>query len=246
MRHTIGIIPARYHSKRFPGKPLALLGGIPIIVRVLRTVETAESISEACVATDDRRIESVVKEHGGRVIMTSEDHPTGSDRVAEAALEFPSGDSIVNVQGDEPFLSGDIIDRVVAALDNPEVSMSTACSPVRTDLEADDPNVVKVVLDKDGNALYFSRSRIPYDPVGGSERPVIYRHIGIYGFKREFLLEFGALERTPLEKTESLEQLRAIEHGYNIKTVVVDGTFPGIDSEEDLFKAEELLGKRQR
>lgn len=245
MRHVIGIIPARYHSKRFPGKPLALLGGIPIIVHVLKTVERAESISEACVATDDRRIESAVKEHGGRVIITSEDHPTGSDRVAEAALSFPSADCIVNIQGDEPFLSADIIDRVIAALEEPEISMSTACSPVRTDTEAGDPNVVKVVLEKDGNALYFSRSRIPYDRTGGSKRPAVYRHIGVYGFRRDFLLEFSRLKRTPLEKAESLEQLRVLENGVKIRTVIVDGTFPGIDSEEDLFKAEELLRKGQ-
>jgi 3-deoxy-manno-octulosonate cytidylyltransferase (CMP-KDO synthetase) len=223
-----------------------LLGGIPIIVRILKTVEAAESISEACVATDDRRIATAVKEHGGHVIMTSKDHPTGSDRVAEAALSFPSGDIIVNVQGDEPFLSADIIDRIVAALDDSEVLMSTACSPVKTKFEEDDPNVVKVALDKNGNALYFSRSRIPYDRGGGTEQPVVYRHIGVYGFKKEFLLGFSKLERTPLEKIESLEQLRALEHGYRIKTVIVDGTFPGIDSEEDLFKAEELLAKRRR
>jgi 3-deoxy-manno-octulosonate cytidylyltransferase (CMP-KDO synthetase) len=245
VRHAIGIIPARYDSKRFPGKPLALLGGVPIIVRVLRIVEEAESVSEACVATDDKRIASVVEEHGGHVIMTSENHPTGSDRVAEAALSFPSSHIIVNVQGDEPFLSSDIVDRIVAALDDPEVLMSTACTPVRADPEAGDPNVVKVVLDEDRNALYFSRSRVPYDRTGGSEKPTVYRHIGIYGFKRDFLLEFCRMERTPLEKAESLEQLRVLENGIKIRSVIVDGTFPGIDSEEDLFKAEELLRKGQ-
>ncbi len=197
-------------------------------------------------ATDDQRIAAAVKEYGGRVIMTSTDHPTGSDRVSEAALSFPSCDTILNIQGDEPFLSSDIVDRVAAALDDPDVLMSTACSPIRTEFEADDPNVVKVVLDSDGNALYFSRSRIPYVRADRPEPSVVHRHIGVYGFKREFLLKYHQLERTPLEKTESLEQLRVLEHGYKIKTVIVDGAFPGIDSEEDLFKAEELLARRRR
>ena len=246
MPQVIGIIPARYQSKRFPGKPLALLGGIPLIVRVLETVQKASLISEAFVATDDDRIASTVKQFGGRVLMTSSDPPTGSDRVAEAASSLASGEFIINIQGDEPFLSRDVIDKVISALDDPEVVMSTACSPIKDQSRADDPNVVKLVLDRAGNALYFSRSRIPHDRSGEAGISRLYRHIGIYGFKRDFLMKFRSLERTPLEKSEGLEQLRALEHGYNIKTVIVDGEFPGIDSEEDLFKAEELLGKKGR
>jgi 3-deoxy-manno-octulosonate cytidylyltransferase (CMP-KDO synthetase) len=244
--HVIGIIPARYQSKRFPGKPLALLGGIPLIVRVLETVQNAKLISEAYVATDDDRIATTVRQHGGQVLMTSNDPPTGSDRVAEAASGLARGELIINIQGDEPFLSGDVIDRVISTFDDPNVVMSTACSLIEDRSHADDPNVVKVVMDKAGNALFFSRSRIPYDRSGEAGAAQLYRHIGIYGFRRDFLMKFRSLERTPLEKSEGLEQLRALEHGYNIRTVIVDGEFPGIDSEEDLFKAEELLGKRRR
>lgn len=244
MPHVIGIIPARYQSKRFPGKPLALLGGIPLIVRVLETVRKAKLISEAYVATDDDRIASIVEKYGGQVLMTSGNPPTGSDRVAEAASGLESGEFIINIQGDEPFLSGNVIDRVISVLDDPEVVMSTACSPIKGQGEADDPNVVKVVMDQIGNALFFSRSRIPYDRSGEAGISQLYRHIGIYGFKRDFLMKFRSLERTPLERSEGLEQLRALEHGYNIKTVIADGEFPGIDSEEDLFRAEELLGKK--
>lgn len=197
-------------------------------------------------ATDDDRIASTVRQHGGQVLMTSSDPPTGTDRVAEAVSDLRGGDFIVNIQGDEPFLSGDVIDKVITALDDSDVAMSTACSPIEERSQADDPNVVKVVLDGAGNALFFSRSRIPYDRSGQAGVAQLYRHIGIYGFKRDFLMKFRSLERTPLEKSEGLEQLRALEHGYNIKTVVVEGEFPGIDSEEDLFKAEELLGKRRR
>ena len=177
--------------------------------------------------------------------MTARAHGSGTERIAEVIADVDVT-IVVNIQGDEAFLSGQIIDKVVMALDDPETLMSTACSAIRTEFEAEDPNVVKVALDQHGNALYFSRSRIPYNRAGDHEPPVVYRHIGVYGFKREFLLKFHHLERTPLEKTESLEQLRVLEHGYKIRTVVVDGTFPGIDSEEDLFKAEELLAKRRR
>lgn len=246
MPQVIGIIPARYQSKRFPGKPLALLGGIPLIVRVLETAQKAKLISEAYVATDDDRIASTVEKYGGQVLITSSNPPTGSDRVAEAASGLESGEFIINIQGDEPFLSGDIIDKVISALDDPEIVMSTACSPIKSQSEADDPNVVKVVMDKIGNALFFSRSRIPYDRSGEAGISRLYRHIGIYGFKRDFLMTFSSLKRTPLERSEGLEQLRALEHGYDIRAVVVDGEFPGIDSEEDLFKAEELLGRKGR
>ena len=244
MPKVIGIIPARYQSKRFPGKALALLGGIPLIVMVYRAVLKSSLIDDVYVATDDPRIESAVKQHGGRIILTSGDHATGSDRVAEAIGKVPDADFVINIQGDEPFISGDIIDRVISALDDPGVVMSTACAPFTIPDEVDDPNIVKVVLDAGGNALYFSRSRIPYVRRDGIEAAKPYRHIGIYGFKREFLMTFAALNRTPLEETEGLEQLRALEHGYGIKTEIVKWDFPGIDSREDLVRAEAILGER--
>ena len=246
MPKAIGIIPARYQSKRFPGKPLALLGGVPMVVRVLQTARNSRLLFDAYVATDDQRIASVVKEHGGKVVMTSGNHASGSDRVAEAASKLPACELVINIQGDEAFISADIIDRVVTALDEPGVSMSTACAPIVNEADADDPNVIKVVLDKDSHALYFSRSRIPYDRTGKPGSAGLYRHIGIYGFKADFLIKYASKDRTPLEISEGLEQLRALENGYSIKTIVVDGEFPGIDTREDLFKAQELLGKRER
>jgi len=243
---VIGIVPARYQSKRFPGKALALLGGVPLTVMVYRAVLRSSLIDDVYVATDDPRIESAVKQHGGRVIPTSGDHATGSDRVAEAAGKIPDADFVINIQGDEPFISGEIIDRVVSALNNPEVVMSTACAPFAKEDDIADPNIVKVVLDTQGNALYFSRSRIPYVRHEGIGAAGPYRHIGIYGFERDFLMTFAAFKRSPLEETEGLEQLRALEHGYNIRAEIVRWNFPGIDSKEDLARAEALLVERER
>jgi 3-deoxy-manno-octulosonate cytidylyltransferase (CMP-KDO synthetase) len=210
-------------------------------VRVYRSAVKSSSLKEVFVATDDARIRSVVEEFGGDVVLTSSEHATGSDRVAEAARGIPDADPVVNIQGDEPFISGEIIDRVVSALDDPDVVMSTACSLFADPGDVDNPNIVKAVLDKNGFALYFSRSRIPFDRKGHAGLTDSYRHLGIYGFKRDFLMKFGSLERTPLEKAEGLEQLRALEHGYRIKTEIFEIDFPGIDSREDLVKAEALL-----
>lgn len=223
-----------------------MLGGVPLVVRVYRAVLKSNLIDEAYVATDDSRIASAVEEFDGRVIMTSGEHPTGSDRAAEAVGKLGDIDLVINIQGDEPFISTEVIDSVVKALDDPGVVMSTACSIFSDPAEADDPNIVKVVLDRKGDALYFSRSRIPYGRAAEVAAARTYRHIGIYGYKRDFLMTFAALERTVLEKTESLEQLRALEHGYKIRTVIVEKEFPGIDSEMDLIKAEALLGGTER
>jgi 3-deoxy-manno-octulosonate cytidylyltransferase (CMP-KDO synthetase) len=243
--NAIGIIPARYGSKRFPGKALALIAGVPLVVRVLQEAKKSGSLQDVIVATDDARIAEAVARVNGRVAMTDCDHPTGSDRAAEVARGLDC-DYVVNIQGDEPFLTASIIDRVVESLSQPDVVMSSACSPFRDPREADNANAVKVVLDRRGDALYFSRSRIPCLRADGGEAPAYYRHIGIYGFKRDFLLRFAALERTPLEICESLEQLRALEHGYKIRVSVVDFDFVGIDTKDDLARAEEILGKRRR
>jgi len=203
-------------------------------------------VNDVFVATDDPRIESAVKQHGGKTIITTGDHQTGSDRVAEAVEQFPDAEYIVNIQGDEPFISAGIINKVASALDDSEVVMSTACAPFSDPSAADDPNIVKVVLDRSGDALYFSRSRIPYNRVDGGEKDVLYRHIGIYGFKREFLAKYASLDRSPLEKAESLEQLRALENGYKIRTIIDNWDFPGIDSKEDLIRAELILGEKEK
>lgn len=222
-----------------------MIAGVPLVVRVLQEAKKSQSLQDVMVATDDHRIAEAVARFGGRVAMTACDHPTGSDRAAEVARGLDC-EYVVNIQGDEPFMTAEIIDRVVGALGKPDVVMSSACSPFRDPAEADNPNAVKVVLDRRGDALYFSRSRIPYLRADGGGAPAYFRHIGIYGFKREFLLRYASFERTPLEISESLEQLRALEHGYKIRVLNVDFDFVGIDTEDDLARAEEILSKRRR
>jgi 3-deoxy-manno-octulosonate cytidylyltransferase (CMP-KDO synthetase) len=240
VRQAIVIIPARYSSKRFPGKPLAPIAGVPLIIRVMQAAQKAQSVSEVYVATDDQRIAQAVELYHGRSYLSLKPHATGSDRVAELAATLEC-DYVINLQGDEPFISPDIIDRVVEALDSPDVLMSSASSPLKDQLDADNPNVVKVVLDNNFDALYFSRSRIPFTRSHDGTSAPIFRHIGIYGFKREFLLKFAALERTQLEKCESLEQLRALEHGYKIRVIIKESDFVGIDSPDDIARAEKIL-----
>jgi 3-deoxy-manno-octulosonate cytidylyltransferase (CMP-KDO synthetase) len=221
-----------------------MIAGLPLIVRVLQTAQCSQKISEVYVATDDHRIADVVQKYDGKVIITRANHPTGSDRVAEAASKI-SADYIINIQGDEPFLGEAVIDKVIDALDEPGIVMSSACTPISDDVEIDNPNVVKVILDKAGMALYFSRSKIPFVRDAAHNFQGFYRHVGIYGFKRDFLFKFTQLPRTPLEMAESLEQLRALEHGYKIKMTVSNCDFVGIDSLSDLRKAEEILIKRE-
>ena len=244
MRKAIGIIPARDQSKRFPGKILATLGGVPLIVRVLNSAKESKLLSDVYIATDDEKIAAVVADYGGRVIMTDSRHKTGTDRVAEAASKIEKCDIIVNIQADEPFMTGHIIDKVVEVIDDPGIDMSTACSKIDNENDLHDLNVVKVVLDKNGFALYFSRSLIPSGRYHVPGAAAVYGHLGIYGFRREFLIKFASMERSSLELSESLEQLRAVENGYRIKTVVVEGHFPGINTREDLIKAEEYLERR--
>jgi 3-deoxy-manno-octulosonate cytidylyltransferase (CMP-KDO synthetase) len=246
VRKAIGIIPARNQSKRFPGKILAPLGGVPLVIRVFNSAKESRLISDVFIATDDQQVASVVTDYGAQVVMTDTRHRTGTDRVAEAASKLGDYDIVVNIQADEPFMTPDIIDKVVSALDDPEILMSTACSRLENESEINDPNVVKVAFDRSGFALYFSRSIIPSGKYSGSGSVEVYGHLGIYGFKRDFLHKFASLERSSLEIAESLEQLRALEHGYGIKTVVVDGYFSGINTREDLLKAEKILERRDR
>ena len=237
------IIPARYASTRFPGKPLADLGGKPMVVRVCERAAASGAIAVA-VATDDERIRQAVEAHGQRALMTRTGHPSGTDRIAEAAAALGLGDAdiVVNVQGDEPLIEPALIASVAAALErDPAASMSTACHPVHDEAAIANPNVVKVVLDAAGHALYFSRSRIPYPREPGG---IWYRHAGIYAYRGGFLQRFARLEPAPLERTESLEQLRALWHGHRIAVAVHAGEIPpGVDTPQDLEAVRRMLRK---
>ena len=231
---VIGLIPARYGASRFPGKLLASLGGRTVIEHVYRRSRQARKLDEIYVATDDVRIELAVKNFGGNVIRTSSDPTTGTERIAEACGELEA-DVVVNIQGDEPFLDGGMVDMVVEELlDNPELVVVTLMKKIVSDSEFQDPNLVKVVVDLDGFALYFSRSPIPY---GATAEQVAYKHIGLYGYRRDFLSRFTSLPVGPLETEEHLEQLRVLENGYKIKVIETDRDTIGIDTPEDLKRA---------
>jgi 3-deoxy-manno-octulosonate cytidylyltransferase (CMP-KDO synthetase) len=235
------LIPARYASSRFPGKPLADLGGKPMIVRVAERAK--QSGAEAVhVATDDERIARAVRSAGFAVVMTRADHASGSDRLAEAARTLRLSDEqiVVNVQGDEPLIAPALIRTVAERLERDHgASISTACHALHDAAQAASPDVVKVVLDAHGYALYFSRSRIPYPRQGDA---VCYRHAGIYAYRARFLREFAALEPAPLERSEALEQLRALWHGHRIAVVVSDAQIPpGVDTPDDLAAVLKML-----
>lgn len=227
------VIPARYASTRLPGKPLADIAGKPMICRVYDRAVQAKCLSEVVVATDDQRVQQAVEAHGGKAMMTGKDHPTGTDRLAEVAAAYPDIDLIINVQGDEPLIEPSIIDALAAAFDSDaDLKMATVMTEITDEAEQMNPNNVKVVTDRNGYALYFSRSLLPY-PRYRKGVPV-YKHIGIYAYKREFLLHYAKMAPTPLEETEALEQLRALENGYRIKVIRTDHRFVGVDTAEDL------------
>lgn len=245
---AVGIIPARYRSSRFPGKPIALIAGLPMIQWVWQGARQAKGLREVFIATDDPRIAECCTSFGAEVIMTRDNHPTGTDRLAEAA-ETLDDDIIVNIQGDEPLIEGFVVDAVVEALrEDPENRMATLVHAAdRKDI--DNPNSVKVALNRRGYALYFSRSPIPYVQVDSSPRSenssTFWHHIGIYAYRRDFLLEFVGLERTPAEQSESLEQLRALESGIAIRTGIVTGwRSVSVDVPEDVAKVEALLSEK--
>ncbi|HJI43367.1 3-deoxy-manno-octulosonate cytidylyltransferase [Dialister hominis] len=233
------IIPSRYASTRLPGKPLRMIAGETLVHRVYERAALAKLPDIVIVATDNEKIESEVKSFGGRVMMTSPDHPTGTDRLAEVAASLPDYDIVVNVQGDEPFINPDVIDSLAKMLaERDDLDMTTAAAPLKED-EYDDPSAVKVVVNQKGEALYFSRSLIPYPRNEFSVPPL--KHVGIYAYRRDFLLAYAGMKQTPLEKTESLEQLRALEMGYKIGVIRIDSEDIGIDTEEDLKKANRLF-----
>ena len=243
--HTIiGILPARWGSTRFPGKPLHLIAGKPLIQHVWERCQRAEKLSEILVATDDARISQAVEAFGGKAVMTSTDHPTGTDRLAEAVTKIPGATHILNIQGDEPLIDPALIDELAQALiDDPALHMVTAANPLApADPAVSDPNVVKVVLKNNGHALYFSRSPLPYfrNSVPGLQ---VLRHKGIYGYRRDFLETFVTWPPSPLEQAESLEQLRALENGANIRVLITDDTSPGVDTPEQALAIEQLLSE---
>ena len=233
------IIPSRYASTRLPGKPLRMIAGETLVHRVYERGALAKLPDIVIVATDNEKIESEVKSFGGRVMMTSPDHPTGTDRLAEVSASLTDYDIVVNVQGDEPFINPDVIDSLAKMLaERDDLDMTTAAAPLKED-EYDDPSAVKVVVNQKGEALYFSRSLIPYPRNEFSVPPL--KHVGIYAYRRDFLLAYAGMKQTPLEKTESLEQLRALEMGYKIGVIRIDSEDIGIDTEEDLKKANRLF-----
>lgn len=239
--HRVAVVlPARYHSSRFPGKPLALLAGRPLIQWVFDRAERIGGVSRVLVATDHDGIASVVKGFGGEVVMTSRDHETGTDRVAEVATELEE-DIIVNLQGDEPAFPPELVEEMVAPLrHSTTIDIVTACHEIRNPNEIGNCNVVKVVMDQSSRALYFSRSAIPA-PAGGGESAPAHRHIGIYAFHKASLLRFAGYTRTPLERAENLEQLRALENGMVVHVVKTTYRTVGVDVPEDIKTVEKAL-----
>lgn len=233
------IIPSRYASTRLPGKPLRMIAGQTLIHRVYNRAILAKSPDIVVVATDYRAIAEEVEGFGGRVVMTAVNHPTGTDRLAEVAEQLADYDIIVNVQGDEPFIDPNVIDRLAKMLiEHENLDMVTAAAPLKKE-EYQDASAVKVVVNQMGEALYFSRALIPYPREGFAMPPL--KHIGVYAYRRSFLLTYAKTEQTPLEKTESLEQLRALETGHKIGVIRIETEDIGIDTEEDLKKANEFF-----
>jgi 3-deoxy-manno-octulosonate cytidylyltransferase (CMP-KDO synthetase) len=234
---VLAVIPARYGSSRLPAKALREIDGVPMVVRVWRSVRAASTIARVIVATDDERIAAVVREAGGEAMLTSEHHPSGTDRVAEVAGRVRAS-IYVNVQGDLPFIAPADLEALVAPmLSDRRLMMATLATPIADDREWGNPNIVKVVCDTRGNALYFSRASIPFARAGGRPQPAM-RHIGVYAYRRNFLLHFASLPPGILERIEMLEQLRALENGYSIRVATSVAPSLEVDTAEDLATAE--------
>jgi 3-deoxy-manno-octulosonate cytidylyltransferase (CMP-KDO synthetase) len=241
---VVVVIPARYGSTRLPGKPLVSLNGQPMIQRVYERAKSARRVDRVIVATDDDRIVKAVTSFGGEARMTRPDHRTGTERVAEVAAHV-EGEVFVNVQGDEPLLDPAAVDTAVAALlEEPQAAVATVATPIKVPGDIMDPNVVKVVLDFDDNALYFSRAPIPWVRDTGSAIQVRHlKHLGLYVFQREALLEYPTLPQGELERIEQLEQLRWLENGSKIRVAEVEHDAISVDVPEDVARVEKLLQK---
>lgn len=240
----VGIIPARYGSTRLEGKPLKDICGKPMIQLVYEAAQGAQLLDQVYVATDDQRIVDAVNHFGGHVRLTSPDHKTGTDRIAEVAADLDAA-IVVNLQGDEPLVNPAMIDEVIQPfVAEPELPMSTLCVPILEEAALHDPNVVKVVFDQRGNALYFSRSLIPYPRK--RENFTAYEHLGLYAYRKEFLMTYISLPQSRLEINESLEQLRVLEAGYRLKVVVSAHPYEGVsvDTPEDLERVRQIVQQR--
>lgn len=243
---TVAIIPARYRSTRLPGKALAPIGDLPMICHVAERTRRARGIAAVLVATDDERIRDAVVARGGEVVMTRADHPSGTDRLAEVAASL-SAEVVINVQGDLPLLDPAMVELLAARMDaDRSLPMATLATPIVDEAEWRSPHVVKVVTGRDGRALYFSRSPVPFDRDGtrAADEPWGWRHIGMYAYRRDVLLRLAGLRPTPLEERERLEQLRALEHGIAIGVVEWRAAAPliEVDTPEDLERARRALG----
>lgn len=238
--NVIGVIPARYDSSRFPGKPLVDIGGKSMIQRVYEQCSKSTSISKLIVATDDQRIADHVKLFGGNVTLTSINHQSGTDRCAEVANNYPDFDILINIQGDEPMINPDQIDLLCKCFENPNASIATLVKKISSNEELFNENTPKVILNKNNEAILFSRTAIPF--IRGKakenwiEQYTFYKHIGIYGFKTETLKRLNNLPVSALESAEALEQLRWIENGYRIHTAITDKESQAIDTPQDLEK----------
>ncbi len=246
MSVIIGIIPARFASSRFPGKPLIDIAGKSMIQRVYEQTKKSKSITDVVVATDDEKIEKHVLSFGGKVVMTSSLHQSGTDRCFEAIEKFNStADVVINIQGDEPFIHPEQIDIAAKCFENKEVQIVTLAKTISANTDLFNPNVPKVIIDNNGNGIYFSRHPLPY--LRGKENNewhnhhTYYKHIGLYAYRREILGKLTALKQSSLELAESLEQLRWIENGYKIKVEITDYESVAIDAPEDLKKLEKFL-----
>lgn len=244
---VVAIIPARYHSNRFEGKPLAKILGKPMIQHVYDRAKAVTILSRVAVATDDQRIADCVRGFGGEVVMTRPDHVSGTDRLAEAAglMDIGDQDVVVNIQGDQPLFEAEVVSQVATPLlEDPALPMSTLIYKIVRKEEINDPNHVKTVFDRQNNALYFSRSSIPFqrnpeEPVA----PTYYKHLGFYGYRKGFLLTFVSLPEGEWERFEKLEQLRALEFGYKIRVVLTQHDSVEVDTPQDLERVEELIRK---
>ena len=243
MGKVVAVIPARFESARFPGKPLHLIAGKPLVQHVWERCQEARAFDEIIIATDDMRIVEVGFNFGARVALTGSEHPSGTDRVAEIARKLTKASLIFNVQGDEPLVAPELLRTLVRRLSKGSADMITAAVPTSPE-QATNPNAVKVVLSASGSALYFSRSPIPYFRSAG---PIaVLKHLGIYGYRRKTLLRLVRLPPSSLEQVEQLEQLRALENGVNIRVIVSDSDSIGVDTPEDVERVERKLLSKNR